>query len=99
MNNLGVIAMLFICGLLACLTKKAGIYVVVPTLLLMFLIHVSKKAKAISFAIGAVIAIIMMVLIPKFVLPTLGIESGASRKASRLLFSRWLMISSTTAAI
>ncbi len=81
MNNPGVIAMLFICGLLVCLTKKAGIYVVVPSLLLMFLIHVSKKAKAISFAIGAVIAIIMMVLIPKFVLPTLGIESGGKQES------------------
>lgn len=61
--------------------KKAGVYVVVPSLLLMFLIHVSKKAKAISFAIGAVIAIIMMVLIPKFVLPALGIESGGKQES------------------
>lgn len=93
----GIIITLLLCGLLTCLTKKAGVYVVVPSLLLMFLIvGLSKKAKATAFAIGAVIAIVMMVIIPKAVMPALGVALVVSRKASRLPFSRLPMTSNTT---
>lgn len=75
-----IMAILF-CGLMTCLSKKAGVYVVVPSLLLMFIIHVSKKAKVIAFAIGAVIAIIMMVIIPKAIMPALNIEPGGKQES------------------
>lgn len=77
----GIIAAILCCGLMTCLSKKAGVYVVVPSLLLMLIIHISKKAKVIAFSIGAVIAIIMMVIIPKAVMPALGIEPGGKQES------------------
>ena len=78
----GIIITLLLCGLLTCLTKKAGVYVVVPSLLLMFLIvGLSKKAKATAFAIGAVIAIVMMVIIPKAVMPALGVAPSGKQES------------------
>ena len=72
---------ILLCGLLTCLTKKADVYVVVPSLLLMLLINgLSKKAKSVAFAIGAVIAIIMMVIIPKAVMPAFGVAPGGKQE-------------------
>ncbi|WP_449236715.1 DUF6020 family protein [Bifidobacterium angulatum] len=80
--NPWVVIAILLCGLLTCLTKKAGVYVVVPSLLLMFLINgLSKKAKGIAFAIGAVIAVIMMVIIPKAVMPALGVAPGGKQES------------------
>lgn len=58
--------------------------------------RIVEKAKATAFAIGAVIAIVMMVIIPKAVMPALGVALVVSRKASRLPFSRLPMTSNTT---
>ena len=80
-SNPWIIMAILFCGLMTCLSKKAGVYVVVPSLLLMFIIHVSKKAKVIAFAIGAVIAIIMMVIIPKAIMPALNIEPGGKQES------------------
>ena len=78
----GTIVALLLCGLLTCLTKKAGVYVVVPSLLLMFLITgLSRKAKAIAFALGATVAIVMMVIIPKAVMPALGVAPGGKQES------------------
>lgn len=77
-----IIIALLLCGLLTCLTKKAGVYVVVPSLLLMFLIvGLSRKAKAIAFALGVVIAVVMMVIIPKAVMPTLSVVPGGKQES------------------
>ena len=81
MLNPGVIVAILLCGLLTCLSKKAGVYMVVPSLLLMFLIHISKKAKAIAFSIGAAIAIIMMVIVPKIIMPALNVEPGGKQES------------------
>ena len=80
-SNPWIIMAILFCGLMTCLSKKAGVYVVVPSLLLMFIIHISKRAKAVAFAIGAVIAIIMMVIIPKAIMPTLNIEPGGKQES------------------
>lgn len=77
----GTIIALTLCGLLTCLTKKAGMYVIIPSMLLMFLIAgVSKKAKTIAFAIGTAIAVVMIIIIPKTVMPTLGIAPGGKQE-------------------
>ena len=54
----------------------------VLSLLLMFLIvGLSKKAKATAFAIGAVIAIVMMIIIPKAVMPALGVAPSGKQES------------------
>ncbi|SPU39783.1 Uncharacterised protein [Bifidobacterium longum subsp. infantis] len=56
-------------------------YVIIPSMLLMFLIAgVSKKAKTIAFAIGTAIAVVMIIIIPKTVMPTLGIAPGGKQE-------------------
>ena len=96
----GIIITLLLCGLLTCLTKKAGVYVVVPSLLLMFLIvGLSKKAKATAFAIGAVIAIVMMVIIPKAVMPALGVAPSGKQESIPFAIQREVPNADTIAAM
>lgn len=80
-TNPWVIGGLFLCGLLTCLTKKAGVYVVVPSLVLAFLMVLSKKAKAILISVGMAVAVIMLILIPKCIMPALGVEPGGKQES------------------
>mgnify|MGYP000747904109 FL=1 len=80
-TNPWVISGLFLCGLLTCLTKKAGVYVVVPSLVLAFLMVLSKKAKAILISVGMAVAVIMLILIPKCIMPALGVEPGGKQES------------------
>ena len=43
--------------------------------------RIVEKAKATAFAIGAVIAIVMMVIIPKAVMPALGVAPGGKQES------------------
>lgn len=61
---------------LACLTKKTGVYVIVPTLLLFLLLKQKLRSRLIVASIALVTGLLMFVAMPKLILPGLHVQRG-----------------------
>lgn len=75
-----VVPVLFITALLACVTKKPCVYVIVPSLVFVCVLRFSRKIRAMLIGVAAVIAVIMLIILPKMVLPALRIEPGGAQE-------------------
>lgn len=71
---------LFLCGMATCMTKKAGLYYVLPSLLFVCFIKLSRRAKITMIACGALIAMMMMVVIPHVLMPSWGVVPGGKQE-------------------
>lgn len=74
------VPLLLVLGLLACLTKKPCVYIIVPSLLFVCVLRIGGKARAMLVASAACIAAIMLVVLPKVVLPALDITPGGAQE-------------------
>lgn len=70
--------LLIVMSLLACLTKKTGMYIIVPALLVMLLLRQKAKSRIALAAVAILLSAIMVVAIPKAVLPALHVQPGES---------------------
>lgn len=75
-----VVPVLLLTALLACITKKPCVYVIVPSLVFVCALRFSNKVRATLIGLAAVIAVIMLGIIPKAVLPALRIEPGSAQE-------------------
>lgn len=73
--------LILLCGLLTCMTKKAGVYIVVPSLLLMVIAKISIKAKALLVSAGLIIAIVMAIVLPHLIMPVLHVAPGGKQES------------------
>ncbi len=89
------IILFIVIGLLLCLTKKTGMYVVVPTALIAAFVYRPRKAAEksrkpiIAFLTqGITCVIVMVVLLPYVVFPLLNIAPGGSQEVLGTLFQQ-----------
>lgn len=80
-DKTSTVILILLCGLLTCITKKAGVYVIVPSLLLMTLAKVSARAKALLASAGVIIAMVMVVVLPHLIMPALHVEPGGKQES------------------
>ena len=81
LEKAGNIALLLFLTVLTCLTKKPMVYIVAPSLVVLIFTHVSKRAKVASLIIGLTAGALIMLVIPKIVLPALNIEPGGKQES------------------
>ena len=81
LEKAGNIALLLFLTVLSCLTKKAMVYIVVPSLVVLIFAHISKRAKVAALIIGLTAGTLMMLVIPRLVLPALNIEPGGKQES------------------
>lgn len=79
--HLRSVMLLFTLGLFTCLTKKAMVYIIAPSLLSMVFAKMPRRAKASGVVTGLAIAIAMLAIIPRFVMPSLQIGPGGSQES------------------
>ena len=75
-----VLPVLFALALLACLTKKPCVYIVVPALIMLAVMPLIRWVKATLAAGGVAVAAVMLVLVPQVVLPALHIQPGGAQE-------------------
>lgn len=73
--------LLFVLGLLACLTKKAMVYIIVPSLLLTVFARIPTRAKVNGAIAGVTIAITMLAVVPRVVMPVLHVAPGGAQES------------------
>ena len=67
-------------ALLSCITKKPCVYIIVPSLVFVCFLRLSKAVRISLVAMAAIVAAIMLVIIPKAVLPALKIQPGGAQE-------------------
>ncbi len=92
------IVLFVVLGLILCLTKKTGVYLVVPTALIAAFIYRPKKVKdktkkkrapLVAYLTQAVLCVcVMFVLLPLVVFPALNIASGGQQEVLGTLFQQ-----------
>lgn len=75
-----VIPVLLVTALLSCITKKPSVYIIVPSLIFVCFLHFSKVVRGILIGSAVLIAAVMLVVLPRFVLPALQIEPGGKQE-------------------
>lgn len=75
-----VVPTLLVMSLLTCVTKKPCVYIVVPALIMVCVMQLTKKARAFMAASALIVAVIMMVIMPKVVMPALGVQPGGKQE-------------------
>ncbi len=73
--------LLFVLGLLACLTKKAMIYVIAPSMLFIAFAKMSGRAKASGVVVGMAIVLTMLAIVPHTVMPALHVAPGGVQES------------------
>lgn len=85
-KNRNVAVLLVVLGLLLCLTKKTGPYVVIPTAIVLMLIY---RKEAVCFIVQAGLsAVLMWVLLPHIVFPALDVVPGGKQESLATLFQQ-----------
>lgn len=69
-------AVLFAVSLMTCLTKKTGVYVILPTLLAVILLRQGVRSRIAMAVVALVLAGVMGVVVPRAVLPALHVQPG-----------------------
>ncbi len=81
LENARSIVLLFALTVLSCLTKKAMVYILVPSLVALLFARMSNRAKVAGMTVGLFAGVLMMVVIPKIVLPALHIKPGGKQES------------------
>lgn len=80
-------ALLVVSALLCCLTKKTGLYVVVPSLIILGIYLKTNKQKMITALASAVAgALLMLAFIPYVIFPVFDVAAGGAQEALSLPF-------------
>lgn len=80
-SKTSTVVLILLCGLLTCITKKAGVYVVVPSLLLMVFTKISTRAKARLASVGLIVVIVMAIVLPHLIMPMLHVVPGGKQES------------------
>ena len=67
-------------ALLSCVTKKPCVYIIIPSLVFVCFLRLSKAARIKLVAVAAIVAASILVIIPKAVLPALNIQLGGAQE-------------------
>ncbi|MBS5450347.1 MAG: hypothetical protein KHZ24_03925 [Coriobacteriia bacterium] len=72
---------LLLLGLAICIVKKTGVYVVAPSLIALAFMKLRWGGRALLPLIGALLAVVMLVVFPRLVLPALDVEPGGKQES------------------
>lgn len=84
--NRGTVALFIVLGLLLCLTKKTGPYVVIPTAVLFALVY--RRNYLLFIAQAALSIFLVWVLLPQFIFPIFDVIPGGKQEALGILFQQ-----------
>lgn len=73
-------------GLLLCLTRKTGLYIVVPTAVVAALMYRKHWLPLVGQAVGCLV--VMLLVLPYAVFPALNVESGGKQEALGVLYQQ-----------